>query len=115
MSDFTKDELSLLIYHIGLTLDQISLDLAVKIQSIIDNYCEHKELYGLVSERDAWLKKFSTTNEIPYLLQEYKKHRNSELWRSTRVVEELCEYCLHLETYVKGLVISAEPRYSGGL
>jgi len=38
MNEFTKDELNLLIFHIGLTEDQKSLDLAVKIQSLIDNY-----------------------------------------------------------------------------
>ena len=42
MNDFTKDELNLLIYYIGFTMDQEGRDLSVKIQSIIDNYCEHE-------------------------------------------------------------------------
>jgi hypothetical protein len=48
MNDFTKDELGLLIYYIGLTLDQRGLDLAVKIQSMIDNYCEHESKEGIL-------------------------------------------------------------------
>ena len=42
MNDFTIDELNLLIYYIGLTMDKRGLDLSVKIKSIIDNYCEHE-------------------------------------------------------------------------
>ena len=33
----------------------------------------------------------------PYVLQQYRAHRDSNLWRSTREVEKLCEYVLHLE------------------
>lgn len=33
----------------------------------------------------------------PYVLQQYRVHRDSNLWRSTREVEKLCEYILHLE------------------
>ncbi len=45
MNDFTKEELNLLIHYIGLTLDKAGLDLAVKIQYLIDNYCDHKNTY----------------------------------------------------------------------
>lgn len=33
----------------------------------------------------------------PFVLQQYRAHRDSNLWRSTREVEKLCEYILHLE------------------
>jgi len=33
----------------------------------------------------------------PYVLQQYRAHRDSNLWRSTREVEKLCEYILFLE------------------
>lgn len=33
----------------------------------------------------------------PYVLQQYRANRDSTLWRSTREVEKLCEYILHLE------------------
>lgn len=33
----------------------------------------------------------------PYVLQQYRANRDSTLWRSTREVEKLCEYVLHLE------------------
>lgn len=33
----------------------------------------------------------------PFVLQQYRANRDSTLWRSTREVEKLCEYILHLE------------------
>jgi hypothetical protein len=33
----------------------------------------------------------------PFVLQQYRVNRDSSLWRSTREVEKLCEYILHLE------------------
>jgi len=33
----------------------------------------------------------------PYVLQQYRANRDSNLWRSTREVEKLCEYILYLE------------------
>lgn len=33
----------------------------------------------------------------PYLLERYIDNRESELWRSTRIMEQLCEYILWLE------------------
>jgi hypothetical protein len=68
----------------------------------------------LVEERNKWRKEFLESKRVPWLLEEYKKNRDTELWRSTRVVEELCEYILHLESCVKGMVISAPERYSKG-
>jgi hypothetical protein len=33
----------------------------------------------------------------PSVLQQYRANRESNLWRSTREVEKLCEYVLYLE------------------
>jgi hypothetical protein len=33
----------------------------------------------------------------PYVLEQYRKNRESSLWRSTWEVEKLCEYVLFLE------------------
>jgi len=40
MNDFTKEELEMLSHH-----DNMTEELHVKIQSMIDNYCEHEETY----------------------------------------------------------------------
>jgi hypothetical protein len=73
------------------------------------------EKFGvLVNERNQWRKEFLASKRIPWLLEEYKKNRDSELWRSTRVVEELCEYVFHLESCVKGMIICDKERYSIG-
>lgn len=73
------------------------------------------EKFGaLVNERSQWRKEFLDSKRVPWLLEEYKKNRYSELWRSARVVEELCEYVLHLESLTKGLVLCASERYSIG-
>lgn len=37
----------------------------------------------------------------PYgVLEDYRRYRNSENWRVSRTVEELCEYILFLESLV---------------
>lgn len=60
------------------------------------------ELYtpysGLTDERYTWAYelKHSFWHE-PYVLQQYRINRDSNLWRATREVEKLCEYILHLE------------------
>ncbi len=53
---------------------------------------------GLTDERYTWAYelKHSFWHE-PYVLQQYRINRDSNLWRSTREVEKLCEYILHLE------------------
>lgn len=52
----------------------------------------------LVQQRDSFRDNFinggKPTNK---LLEDYRKHRNSELWRASRSHEELCEYILYLE------------------
>jgi hypothetical protein len=53
---------------------------------------------NLLEERDNWRKEFvQGVGEYPYLLTLYKENRGSELWRSTRIMERLCEYALYLE------------------
>lgn len=60
------------------------------------------ELYtayeGLTDERNTWAfeLKRGIWNE-PFVLQQYRLNRNSNLWRATREVEKLCEYVLFLE------------------
>ncbi len=53
---------------------------------------------GLTDERYTWAYelKYGFWHE-PYVLQQYRINRDSNLWRSTREVEKLCEYILHLE------------------
>ena len=52
----------------------------------------------LTDERYTWRQeiKHGFWHE-PYVLQQYRVNRDSNLWRSTREVEKLCEYILHLE------------------
>ena len=45
------------------------------------------------SFRESFLKGYKPTSR---LLEDYSKHRNSELWRASRSHEELCEYILYL-------------------
>lgn len=52
--------------------------------------------YGLRDERKSWRERFNGGFK-PYLLVDYIEHRESELWRSTRIMEQLCEYILWLE------------------
>lgn len=53
---------------------------------------------GLIDERDAWRRQLESGSHLDiYVLQQYKLNRNSNLWRSTREVEKLCETILFLE------------------
>lgn len=52
--------------------------------------------HGLLAERIGWRKRFDGGYK-PWFLEEYLKNRESELWRSTRIVEQLAEYILWLE------------------
>jgi hypothetical protein len=55
----------------------------------------------LLEESNFWKKEFlDGTYEEPYFLVEYRQNRNSDLWRSTRVVEKMCEYILFLENKI---------------
>lgn len=53
---------------------------------------------GLTDERHTW--RYEIEHGLwhePYVLQQYRENRESNLWRSTREVEKLCEYVLFLE------------------
>lgn len=53
---------------------------------------------GLTDERDEWCQQLESGGQLDiYVLQQYRINRNSDLWRSTREVEKLCEYILFLE------------------
>lgn len=56
----------------------------------------------LTDERKKWRSDIEQGmwNE-PYVLQQYRENRDSNLWRSTREVEKLCEYVLYLEDCLK--------------
>lgn len=57
---------------------------------------------NLLEERNHWRKQCEDgTFEEPQYIKEYRTNRESELWRSTRQVEKLCEYVLYLESLVK--------------
>ncbi len=54
---------------------------------------------NLIEERNHWREQMKSNTFVdPYYLAEYRNNRESELWRSTRAVEQLCEYILHLES-----------------
>ncbi len=54
---------------------------------------------SLTEERNHWRKQMgSDTFQEPHYLTEYRINRDSDLWRSTRAVERLCEYILYLES-----------------
>lgn len=88
-----------------------------RVGSWINYIVENNELYmsWLTDERDkisslpVWagyaVKPDKWKSEIeqgiwhePYILQQYRINRNSNLWRSTREVEKLCEYVIYLES-----------------
>ena len=53
---------------------------------------------GLTDERNEWKKLLESGGQLNiYVLQQYRQNRDSNLWRSTREVEKLCEYILFLE------------------
>ncbi len=57
----------------------------------------------LVDERNKWRDEINQGIWFePHVLQQYRANRESNLWRSTREVEKLCEYVLHLEEKLKG-------------
>lgn len=52
---------------------------------------------NLVKSRDAMLNDY-LNGEKPYgVLEDYRRNRFSEDWRTSKAVEELCEYILYLE------------------
>jgi len=62
------------------------------------------ELNILTDERNKWRRQLETQStdwDEPIYLQDYRLNRNSDLWRSTRALEKLCEYILYLEATLK--------------
>jgi hypothetical protein len=49
-----------------------------------------------MNERDVWRQAFENGSKPDFLVT-YKENRDSELWRSGSIVEELAEYILYLE------------------
>jgi hypothetical protein len=53
----------------------------------------------LVASRDKMLERFIQGEKpLTVILVDYRKNRNSEEWRISVSVEELCEYILYLES-----------------
>lgn len=52
----------------------------------------------IIEERNHWRQQFDEGKEptTPWLL-DYRRNRDSNLWRSSRPLEQLCEYILYLE------------------
>jgi hypothetical protein len=68
----------------------------------------------LIEERNAWRKMFEEGHALDHVyMNEYRTNRDSELWRSTRALEQMCEYILYLEAEVEEL--SAEIRNLGDI
>lgn len=58
---------------------------------------------NLVKSRDRMLNDY-LNGEKPYgVLEDYRKYRNSEDWRTSECVEEICEYVLFLEKRLEEL------------
>ncbi len=56
------------------------------------------EYTGLTDERNRWRSQLNLGGLLDiYVLKQYRLNRNSNLWRSTREVEKLCETILFLE------------------
>lgn len=53
---------------------------------------------NLKNQRDAWKKNFENGEDYDsHLMNDYVKYRDTEDWRSTMLIEEMCEYILYLE------------------
>lgn len=56
----------------------------------------------LVDQRNEWRRAFESGKSLESkLLQDYKNNRESNSFRMSRSVEELCEYILYLESKIK--------------
>lgn len=55
----------------------------------------------LYHERRQWRQELEqSTFKEPYILSEYRKHRDSDLWRASRQGEQLCEIILFLQSNI---------------
>ena len=52
---------------------------------------------NLVNERNKWRDSFKDKPLSHYILNDYRKNRDSEFWRVSKAFEQLCEYILYLE------------------
>lgn len=55
---------------------------------------------NLVKTRDEMLEAFRQGCKPSGVLEDYREYRNSEDWRVSESVEELCEYILYLESKI---------------
>lgn len=55
---------------------------------------------NLVKTRDEMLEAFRQGQKPHGVLEDYREYRNSEDWRVSKCVEELCEYILYLESKI---------------
>lgn len=59
---------------------------------------------SLVEERDSWRQMFEEGHKLDHhYMSQYRKYRDSELWRMSSAVEQLCEYILYLESKIEEL------------
>lgn len=58
---------------------------------------------NLVEQRNTWRKAMESGVWYCSNLEDYRKYRNTEDWRSTMLIENLCEYILFLEDALEGL------------
>lgn len=53
---------------------------------------------NLKKSRDKWRDNFLAGNKLDNrFMRDYRRYRDSEEWRSTRLMEEMAEYILFLE------------------
>ena len=55
----------------------------------------------LVADRDKMMVSYMKGDKPKGILEDYRDYRDSEHWRVSRAVEELCEYILYLEFKLK--------------
>jgi len=55
--------------------------------------------YSILDERNQWKRDFEKGFSHLWL-DEYRKNRDNPSWRSSRMMEQLCEYILYLEEIV---------------
>lgn len=69
-------------------------------------------MVNLVKQRGKWLSHFRSGGfPSSQVLQDYRHNRDSESWRVSASVEELCEYILYLEEQVNEWAASCEYNY----
>lgn len=59
---------------------------------------------NLVKTRNEMLEIFTQGYKPHGVLEDYRQYRNSEDWRVSESVEELCEYILYLESKINETV-----------